>query len=166
MGYDDVAGFVGRLRQREAVTALALEFLILTAARTGEVIGARWAEVDAQSKVWTIPAVRMKAGKVHRVPLVPRALDILEAIKPLADGDFLFPGQRRGKPLSNMAMAELLRRMGVKAVTVHGFRWAFRDWAGERTAFPRGSPKRHWPRCRVGDEEGLSAVRCPGASAN
>ena len=114
------------------MAALALEFAILTAARTGEVIGATWGEVDLDKAIWTIPAARMKAGKEHRVPLSPRAVEILEALKPLGS-DWLFPGARGGK-LSGMAMTMLLRRMKVD-VTVHGFRSAFRDWAAECTGY-------------------------------
>lgn len=139
MPYSDVPALVAELRQREATAALALEFAILTAARTGEVIGATWAEIDRTAKVWTVPANRMKAGKEHRVPLTDRTLEILDAIEPArAEGDFLFPASRKGKPLSNMAMAMLLKvRMKRPDITVHGFRSSFRDWAGECTSFPR-----------------------------
>ncbi|MFG1359947.1 tyrosine-type recombinase/integrase [Xanthobacter pseudotagetidis] len=139
MPYSDVPALVAELRQREATAALALEFAILTAARTGEVIGATWAEIDRKAKVWTVPANRMKAGKEHRVPLTDRALEILDVIEPArAEGDFLFPASRKGKPLSNMAMAMLLKvRMKRPDITVHGFRSSFRDWAGECTSFPR-----------------------------
>lgn len=127
------------LREREAMAARALEFVILTAARTGEAIGATWAEIDLDAALWTVPAARMKAGKDHRVPLSAPALDLLRKLQPLASAstDFVFPGGRRGKPLSNMAMAMLLKERMGRAVTVHGFRSAFRDWAGERTNFPR-----------------------------
>jgi integrase len=120
------------LHAREAVAALALEFAILTGARTGEVIGAEWGEVDLAKALWTVPAERMKAGKEHRVPLSPRAAAILEETKQLG-GKFLFPGARGGK-LSGMAMAMLLRRMK-QDITVHGFRSAFRDWAAECTGY-------------------------------
>jgi integrase len=123
-------------RERQATAAMALEFLILTVARSGEVLGARWAEFDLESKVWTIPAARMKAGREHRVPLSSRALAILEAVAKGRTGVFVFPGQRPGKPLSGMAMEMVLRRMNVD-VTVHGFRSSFRDWRGEATSFPR-----------------------------
>ncbi len=140
MPYEDVPEFTGQLREREAVAALALEFLILTAARSGEVLGARWSEIDLHSKVWTVPAERMKGGRLHRVPLTARAVSILEAAKPLSGGDdaaksHVFPGQRTGQ-LSAMALAMLLRRMNVEQ-TVHGFRSSFRDWAGEVSTFPR-----------------------------
>jgi integrase len=137
MAFDDVPEFIGKLREREAVAALALEFAILTAARSGEVLGARWAEIDLDAKVWTVPAARMKAGREHRVPLSGRALAILETLAAARTGDFVFPGQKTGKPLSGMAMEMVLRRMKVDDVTVHGFRSAFRDWCGEATSFPR-----------------------------
>lgn len=132
MAYDALPAFMARLRGREAVAALALEFAILTATRTGEVIGGTWAEVDLAKAVWTIPASRMKAAKEHRVPLSPRAVEILETLRPMGS-QYLFPAPRGGK-LSGMAMSMLLRRMGVD-VTVHGFRSVFRDWAAECTGF-------------------------------
>jgi len=132
MPYDAIPAFLGALRAREAVAALALEFVILTAARTGEVIAAEWDEVDLAKALWTVPAERMKAGKEHRVPLSPRAVEILEETKQLG-GKYLFPGAQRSK-LSGMAMAMLLRRMK-QDVTVHGFRSAFRDWAAECTGY-------------------------------
>ena len=122
----------------------ALEFAILTAARSGEVLGAKWAEIDLKAKVWTVPAERMKAGREHRVPLSARAVKVLEAVKPLANTSGkgglaaarVFPGQARGAALSGMSLAMLLRRMKV-TTTVHGFRSSFRDWAGEASTFPR-----------------------------
>lgn len=132
MPYDAIPAFVEQLQGREAVAALALEFVILTAARTGEVIAAEWREVDLAKAIWTVPAERMKAGKEHRVPLSPRAVEILEQTKQLG-GKYLFRGGQRAK-LSSMAMAMLLRRMK-QNVTVHGFRSAFRDWAAECTGF-------------------------------
>lgn len=132
MPYEDVPAFVRALRGRDAVAALALEFTILTAARSGEVVGARWNEVDLTKAVWTIPAERMKAAKEHRVPLPPRAVEILESLRPLG-GDWFFAGTKGGK-LSGMAMAMLMRRMKIDA-TVHGFRSAFRDWAAECTGY-------------------------------
>jgi integrase len=131
--YGSVPDILRKLRSRDAVGALALEFTILTAARTGEVIGATWAEVDLEKGVWTVPASRMKAGREHRVPLSPRALEILQQMKDL-EGAFLFPSPK-GRQLSGMAMAMLLRRM-FSDVTVHGFRSSFRDWAAECTAYP------------------------------
>jgi integrase len=137
MPFDDLPEFVGQLRATEAVTALALEFIILTAARTGEVLGARWAEIDWKAKVWIVPPERMKAGIEHRVPLTDRALAILKSMKAVARGEFIFPSHRSDRPLSGMACAMLLRRMKIVNATVHGFRSAFRDWCGEATAFPR-----------------------------
>lgn len=137
MAYAEVPGFVAGLRERGSIAAMALEFLILTAARSGEVLGARWDEIDFEAKIWTVPADRMKAAKEHRVPLSARALAILKALDEARMGEFIFPGQKRGEPLSNMAFAAVLRRMKVEGVTVHGFRSAFRDWCGEETSFPR-----------------------------
>lgn len=137
MAYEDIAAFVGDLRKRQATAALALEYCILTAARSGEVLGAKWSEIDLIKKVWTIPASRMKAGREHRVPLSNRAMTILKQLREADGGEFVFPGQRPKKPLSNMAMEMVLRRMKVENATVHGFRSSFRDWAGNVTSFPR-----------------------------
>jgi integrase len=116
--------------------ALALEFLILTAARTGEVLGAKWSEIDIDKASWTIPDNRMKAGREHRVLLPTRAIAILIQAKPLsALSEFVFPGRTIGKPMSNMAFLMLMRRLNVN-LTVHGFR-SFRDWCSERTNFSR-----------------------------
>jgi integrase len=135
MVYPAVPAFLTDLRQRRGSAALALEWAILTAARTGEVIGATWAEVDLEAKVWAIPANRMKAGRPHRVPLSDAALSVLERARELRDHDgadaFLFPGQRRGRPMSNMSLEMCLRRMGRNEITVHGFRSSFRDWCGD-----------------------------------
>ena len=132
MAYDAIPAFMTALRAREAMAALALEFVILTATRTSEVLGATWAEVDLDKAIWTVPASRMKAGKEHRIPLSPRAVEILEAVKPL-EKDYLFPTDKGGK-LSTMAMSMLLRRMKLDC-TVHGFRSGFRDWAAECTGY-------------------------------
>ncbi len=137
MPYAEVPSFIARLREREALAAMALEFCILTATRTGETLGARWSEIDLTGKVWEIPAHRMKAAKAHRVPLCVRALEILETLAKGRTGDFVFPGKSSGKALSNMSMEMVLRRMKIEGVTVHGFRSAFRDWAGNETHFPR-----------------------------
>jgi integrase len=138
MAYAELPSFVSELRVQTAVAARALEFAILTAARTGEIIGARWSEIDLLDKTWTVPASRMKAGKEHRVPLSARALAILEEMQThhTRDDDFVFPGGKAGKPLSNMALLMLLRRVGRDDLTAHGFRSTFRDWAAERTNFP------------------------------
>jgi integrase len=135
---DGMADFMAALRAQEGMAARALEFAILTAARTGEVLGARWGEIDLGAKVWTVPAERMKAGREHRVPLSDRAIEILKARRSddAEPRDFVFPGARAGKPLSNMAFLMLLRRMGPEGLTAHGFRSTFRDWAAERTSFP------------------------------
>jgi integrase len=130
--------FIAALREQGGVGARALEFLILTAARTGEVIGARWDEFDLGANMWTVPAERMKARKEHRVPLSGRALAIIEEMKAarVNDHPFVFPGGRAGRPLSNMAMLKVLERMGRHGLTAHGFRSSFRDWAAEQTHFP------------------------------
>ena len=133
------------LRTREGMAARALEFTILTAARTGEVLGATWAEFDLDTGIWTVPAERMKADRAHRVPLSTAALQVLEAVRPWAlsiDGKSdlaapVFPGPRRALPLSNMSMLATLRRMGRRDLTAHGFRSTFSDWAAERTSYPR-----------------------------
>ena len=100
-------------------------------------LGARWDEIDLDAKLWTVPAARMKAGREHRVPLTARALAILQTVEKVRTGEHVFPGQRRGRPLSVMALAMVLRRLQLENVTVHGFRSAFRDWAGNETSFPR-----------------------------
>ena len=133
--YAEIPGFMTGLRQRDGVAAQALEFAILTAARSGEVRGMTWAEVDGDT--WTIPASRMKARREHRIPLAPRALAILDDMRRLGTEGLVFPGTKRGKPLSDMSLSAVLRRMGHGDVTVHGFRSSFRDWAGEATAYPR-----------------------------
>jgi integrase len=137
MPYEDVATFIGELRQREALAALALEFCILTAARSGEVLGVRWPEIDLDKAVWSVPAERMKAGRLDRVPLCDRAVAILKQLAKTATGEFVFAGYKPGKPLSGMAMEMMLRRMKIKNATVHGFRSSFRDWAGNVSEFPR-----------------------------
>ena len=135
--YAELSAFMAQLREIDTAAARALEFLILTAARTGEVLGARWPEIDLGSKVWAIPADRMKAGRGHRIPLCGRAVEILEKLAQSKISEFIFPGRRIGKPLSHVAMAKVIARMGVKEATVHGFRSAFRDWAGNETHFAR-----------------------------
>ena len=137
MPYENVAGFVAELRKREASAALALELCILTAARSGEILGMRWPEIDFDKKIWTVPAERMKAAREHRVPLSPRAVAILRKLETVKADEFVFAGQARNKPLSNMAMEMVLRRMKIEDATVHGFRSSFRDWAGNVSNFPR-----------------------------
>ena len=130
--YKQIATFITKLRGRKGSSALAMEFMILTAARTGEVRGARWQEIDFTAKVWIISAGRMKAGKEHRVPLCERALEILNSIKSNRNPDeFVFPGWKAGTGLSDGAMLALLRKMDVGPYTPHGFRSTFRDWAAE-----------------------------------
>lgn len=131
--YAELPAFMVALREQEGVAARALEFAILTAARTGEIIGATWDEIEGD--VWTIPRERMKASREHRVPLSARALAILAEMR--GKGDFLFPGGKPGKPLSNMALTMTLRRMDRGDITPHGFRSTFRDWCGDHTEFPR-----------------------------
>jgi integrase len=136
MTRQELPAFMGELRANDCISARALEFAILTACRTGEVLGARWGEIDLKQAVWIVPAVRMKAKRPHRVPLSECAVKLLDGLSP-GDGDKLvFPNPRDGRPLSSMAMLELLRGMR-PGLTVHGFRSTFRDWAGEATHFPR-----------------------------
>ncbi|WP_348646350.1 integrase arm-type DNA-binding domain-containing protein [Aurantimonas sp. DM33-3] len=137
MPYQDIPGFMADLHSQKATAALALEFTILTAARSGEALGALWSEMDQEAKMWTIPADRMKAGRQHRVPLSPRALEILKKMEQAKVNSYIFTGQKAERPLSNMAMQMMLRRMNLGHFTVHGFRSAFRDWVGETTDFPR-----------------------------
>ena len=141
--YREMSAFMATLRNRKGASARALEFTILTATRTSETIGARWSEIaevdisNGESKkiwVWTVPAERMKAGKEHRVPLSKRALAILKELP--RESEYVFPGARKDKPLSNMAMLELMRGMRGKGATVHGLRSTFRDWAAEQTSYP------------------------------
>jgi integrase len=134
--YAEIGDFMAQLKQQEGVAARALEFTILVAVRTGEVIGARWSEINFAERLWTIPAERMKSGKEHRVPLSDAALVILEQMRSIRQGDFVFPGGKARRPISNMAMMMTLRRMSRGDLTVHGFRSSFRDWAAERTTFP------------------------------
>ena len=132
----EIAAFIAELRRQEGVGARVLEFAILTATRTGEAIGATWDEVDLAEKHWTIPGERMKGEVTHRVPLSDRAIEILGEMRGLQEGELVFPGSRR-RPLSHSAMLRVLRAMGRRDVTVHGFRSTFRDWASECTNFPR-----------------------------
>jgi integrase len=165
--YDDAPAFMARLREMPGVSARALEFLILTAARTNEIVGARWSEIDAGERLWTVPAVRMKLGKIHRVPLCKEAEAILKQLKEIAVDDWVFPSATKGTPISTAAMTAVLRRMALEDadargedthdvvpasgrkstkkkrkyfkpdITVHGFRSTFRDWAGDKTDFQR-----------------------------
>jgi integrase len=145
LAFDDMPEFLAGLRGRRSMAARALEFAILTAARTGETLGATWGEIDLADKVWTVPADRMKGSREHRVPLSETALALLERVRPLAlneEGEPepvapVFPGPRRALPMSNMAFLMLLRRMKREDLTAHGFRSTFSDWAAERTGYPR-----------------------------
>jgi integrase len=136
MPYAEIATFMAALRQQDTVAARALEFLILTAARTGEVIGAYWSEIDLDNAVWTVPAERMKGHREHRVPLSKRAVDLLRALPRERNNPHVFIGRSAGAGLSRMAMTWVMGRMRQHgATTIHGFRSSFRDWAGETTAF-------------------------------
>lgn len=135
--YAEMATFLKELDAVDGVSAKGLRFLILTAARSGEVRNAVWDEIDMEKKIWTIPAEKMKAGKEHTVPLSEATLDILKQMQASREGDLVFPGSRERRPLSDMAFTQLLRRMKKDGVTAHGFRSSFRDWAGETTAFAR-----------------------------
>ncbi len=136
--YAEVAAFLDDLKGRPGVAARALEFVVLTAARSGEVRGMTWGEVDLENKIWTVPAARMKAGEEHSVPLSEAAIAVLHSAKEdgLEPGDFVFPAPRGGS-LSDMTLSAVLKRMDRKDITVHGFRSAFRDWAGDKTDFER-----------------------------
>jgi len=143
--YQKIAGFMQSLKNQECMAALALQFTILTAARTGEIIGATWQEIDLNKKVWVVPENRIKAGREHRVPLSEAAIALLQTTKKQQEllgfkseaKDFVFSGFKQGMPLSNMAMLMLIRRMKLDDITVHGFRSTFRDWAAEQTNYPR-----------------------------
>jgi integrase len=137
MDYRNIPAFIARLRAEDYIASKALEFCILTAGRSGEIFGARWSEIDIASKIWIIPAPRMKAGREHRVPLSSRAMQILEDLNFGRSGQFIFPSPRGDKPLSHVTMQKVLTRLGVEDATVHGFRSSFRDWAGHETSFPR-----------------------------
>jgi integrase len=134
--YSEIAPFMTALRQRDGITARAMEFLILTAARTSEVIGARWDEIDIGERVWTVAVDRMKGGRAHRVPLSEPAIVLLREMAAIRSGEFVFPGRVAGRPLFSMALLKLLGRMRSGNLTTHGFRSTFRDWVAERTNFP------------------------------
>ena len=136
MRWQDVPAFYADLKERDAMAAEALKFTCLSGSRTGEVLGMKWEEVDQVARLWTCPADRMKGGEIHRVPLTDEMLAIIEPLRAM-QSEFVFEGQKRHKPLSNMAMLMLLRRMAVEGVTVHGFRSTFRDWASEVANAPR-----------------------------
>ena len=136
IAYKDIPGFMAALRAHDGTAARALEFLILTASRSQEVLKARWkSEFDLDAGVWNVPAERMKARKPHRVPLAPRVVDLLRGLYTEPNSDLVFLGTQPGKPLAHTSLSRVLERMGVD-VTVHGMRSSFRDWAGETTSFP------------------------------
>ena len=137
MSYDLVPSFMADLRERQDVASRALEFLILVAARTGEVLGARWDEIDLEAALWVVPASRMKSHREHKVPLSARAVAIIEAMQAIKRSDFVFPGTHRGKALGSMTFLVLLRTMRHTDITTYGFRSSFRDWAAEKTGFQR-----------------------------
>lgn len=134
MPYVEIPPFLAELRQVDSVIARGLEFTILTAARAGEVIGARWSEFDLENRVWTVPANRIKSGREHRVPLSDRAVEIVRQMVAVMHSDFVFPGAG-SRGISKTGFFDLLRQIGAK-VTTHGFRSTFRDWASERTSYP------------------------------
>lgn len=133
---DEIGAFMRDLREREGIAARALEVLILTAARSGEVRGMTWGEINLDEAVWIVPAERMKAKREHRVPLSVRVIEVLRSL-PVVAGELVFPGMREGSPLSDMTLTAVLKRMGRADLTAHGFRSSFRDWAAERTNYPR-----------------------------
>jgi integrase len=137
MPYGEVPGLMAELTQQTGVGAAALQFVILTSARLGEVLGATWSEIDLKEAVWKIPAHRMKGRREHRVPLSAAAVELLKGLRRVAGNPHVFPGVRAGKGVSAMAISEMLIRMGHTGFTLHGFRSSFRDWAAERTNYPR-----------------------------
>jgi len=135
--YQEIGGFMAELVKMEGIGARALEFAILTAARSGEVRGATWSEIDLDAGIWTIPAERMKMKREHRVALSARAVKLLKLMPHIDDSNLVFPGAKEGKPLSDMSLTAVLKRMGRADLTAHGFRSTFRDWAGDVTSYPR-----------------------------
>jgi integrase len=144
LDYRTIGTFMAELREREGVGALALEFTVLTCARTGETLGAMWDEIDLDEKLWIVPAHKIKAGREHRVPLSKAALAVLHKVRNItnmiggavAESKFVFPNDRTGRQLSENALSSILKRMKYDHVTTHGMRSAFRDWAGEESHFP------------------------------
>lgn len=133
----ELGAFMQRLRQNSSISALSLEFLVLTATRSAEARGARWAEVDLVHAVWTIAAERTKAGRAHRVPLSPAAMDVLRTMAQLGTSGYVFPGLRAAATLSDRSLSRVMHGAGGQGATVHGFRSTFRDWVGETTNYPR-----------------------------
>jgi integrase len=137
MAFDELPAFMTALRGVDSLGARALQVTILTACRTSEVLGARWSEVNFDGRMWTIPAHRMKSRREHRVPLSGQALVVLRELHELRQSDFVFPGRTRSRPAAHVIMLRVLQQLGHKGITVHGFRSSFRDWAAERSNFPR-----------------------------
>ena len=135
--FDEIGTLMAALREQTSVGVRALELLILTAARTGETLGARWDEIDIDNMMWTIPSTRMKGGREHRVPLSPRAGAILKEMAEIRQNEFVFPGMKQGRPLTETTLRAVLKRIGYNSITVHGLRSTFRDWAGECASVPR-----------------------------
>jgi integrase len=135
--HKELPAFMAELRPRDGIAARALEFAILTAARTGEVLGARWQEIDTEARLWSVPAERMKGERIHRVPLSGPALAVLEAMRSLRQDDFVFPSATSNRSLSDMALLAVLKRLDRSDITTHGFRSTFRTWAADRTDYPR-----------------------------
>lgn len=137
MPYNEIPAFMAELQSFDTIPAMALEFTILTAARSNETLGAVWSEIDLENALWTIPAERMKNNSPHTVPLTDRALEILHALNDVRHSDYVFPGKRPKRPLSNMTMTMLMRRKGYGEYVPHGFRASFRTWCGNETNTPR-----------------------------
>jgi integrase len=135
--YSEIAGFMAKLRQNTAVGARVVEFIALTAARLSEAIDAEWSEIDLDSRLWTIPASRMKGGREHRVPLSSASIKVLRQMVAIRQSDYVFPGARKGRPVGENTPARLAKEAAGSDITVHGLRSTFRDWAAERTNFPR-----------------------------
>ena len=138
MPYEDVSAFTAALRRQDSVAARCIEFITLTAARAGEAINATWDEVNGN--MWIVPASRMKSGSEHRVPLSGAALAVLESMRAIRDSDYIFPGRFQGRPVGHAVVRRLAKQAAGADITVHGLRSTFRDWAAERTSFPRRSP--------------------------
>jgi len=138
LSYTQVASFMAALRKDTSIAARALEFITLTAARLGEAIGATWEEIDLSARTWTIPAERMKKGdREHKVPLSDAAIAVLKTMREIQQSDYVFPGFKHGQPIGGDALRELIKKLAGDAITIHGLRSTFRDWAAERTSFPR-----------------------------
>jgi len=135
--YKEISQFIQQLHIQQGIGAAALKFTILTAARSGEVRGATWPEIDLTERIWIIPGDRMKAGKIHRVPLSDAVIAIIKNMQDTRISDFIFPGTKEAKPLSDMSLTAVLKRMERGDLTVHGFRSTFKDWASETTVYPR-----------------------------